>query len=772
MQMDKQKLGDIATVEISGVDKKTKDGEQEIRLCNFVDVYYNWAITTAQHDGFMFATARPNEISKFQLKKGQVALTKDSETRDDIGVPTYIADDFDDVILGYHCALITPNKDILDGRYLNALLHTDYAKKYFACNASGSGQRYALSVEALNSFPVPMIPLRNQERIGEIFSALDKKIELNRRINQNLEAMAKQLYDYWFVQFDFPNENGKPYKSSGGKMVWNEKLKREIPKGWNVLKLGEHCSFNKRTSNGYFNHPILYLDTSNITNNTIDELQFLNPSSDIIPSRARRLVQEGDIVYSTVRPNLKHFGIIMNPDYNMVVSTGFAVITANWSAYRYFIYQFLIQAATIENLSTIAQSAVSAYPSINTSDIENLDLVVPPDSMIEKYAKTACRLYLQIDTNYKEIKSLTKQRDELLPLLMNGQVSVNSDLAVSYIIYKNKIIRIMKENIIQAIVAKMQRDLDCRQMARLKAVLTSELHNVEIIEKSDCATQQTQENEHLLNSFISAKKIEGCSDKTLTYYRNTIERLLVTLSLAICHITTTDIRTYLSDYQEEHQSSKVTIDNMRRIFSSFFAWLEDEDYIAKSPVRRIHKVKTDSLVKEVLSDEQLEQLRDSCTTKRDLAIIDFLSSTGIRVGELVKLSREDIDFHERQCVVFGKGNKERVVYFNARTKLHLQQYLNERTDSNPALFVSLNSPHSRLTISGVEVRIRKMGQALSMPKVHPHKFRRTLATMAIDKGMPIEQVQRLLGHVRIDTTLHYAIVNQNNVKLAHKKYLG
>ena len=186
--------------------------------------------------------------------------------------------------------------------------------------------------------------------------------------------MAKQLYDYWFVQFDFPNENGKPYKSSGGKMVWNEKLKREIPKGWNVLKLGEHCSFNKRTSNGYFNHPILYLDTSNITNNTIDELQFLNPSSDIIPSRARRLVQEGDIVYSTVRPNLKHFGIIMNPDYNMVVSTGFAVITANWSAYRYFIYQFLIQAATIENLSTIAQSAVSAYPSINTSDIENLDL--------------------------------------------------------------------------------------------------------------------------------------------------------------------------------------------------------------------------------------------------------------------------------------------------------------------------------------------------------------------------------------------------------------
>lgn len=349
---------------------------------------------------------------------------------------------------------------------------------------------------------------------------------------------------------------------------------------------------------------------------------------------------------------------------------------------------------------------------------------------------------------------------------------LNSDLATSYIIYKNINIRIMKENIIQAIVAEMQCDLDCRQMARLKAVLASELHNVEIVEKEDCSKQQAQENEHLLNSFISAKKIEGCSDKTLAYYRNTIERLLLTLSIAICHITTSDIRAYLSDYQEEHQSSKVTIDNMRRIFSSFFAWLEDEDYIAKSPVRRIHKVKTDSLVKEVLSDEQLEQLRDSCTNKRDLALIDILSSTGIRVGELVKLNREDIDFHERQCVVFGKGNKERVVYFNARTKLHLQQYLDERTDDNPALFVSLHLPHTRLTISGVEVRIRELGKSLSMPKVHPHKFRRTLATMAIDKGMPIEQVQRLLGHVRIDTTLHYAIVNQNNVKLAHKKYLG
>ena len=323
------------------------------------------------------------------------------------------------------CAIL-PNKDY-SSTFLKYSIDTLY--DHLVGLSSGSA-RDNLSQAELKKLKLIMPPTKDeQNKLVSILALIDRKIELNRAINQNLEAMAKQLYDYWFVQFDFPDENGRPYKSSGGEMVWNEKLKREIPKGWNVLKLGEHCSFNKRTSNGYFNHPILYLDTSNITNNTIDELQFLNLSSDIIPSRARRLVQEGDIVYSTVRPNLKHFGIIMNPDYNMVVSTGFAVITANWSAYRYFIYQFLIQAATIENLSTIAQSAVSAYPSINTSDIENLDLVVPPDSMIEKYAKTACRLYLQIDTNYKEIKSLTKQRDELLPLLMNGQVSVNSDLS-------------------------------------------------------------------------------------------------------------------------------------------------------------------------------------------------------------------------------------------------------------------------------------------------------------------------------------------------------
>ena len=545
-------------------------------------------------------------------------------------------------------------------------------------------------------------------------------------------------------------------------MYYDEETKRSIPLNWRGCELKEiaNITMGQSPEGSSYNEDgngVLFYQGS-----TDFGIRF--PSVRQYTTAPSRFAQVGDILMSVRAP----VGAVNIANNDCCIGRGLAALNSKIGSttHLYYIIDGLRSAFEQRNV------AGTTFGSITKDDLYNLPVIRPTDHIIVAFENICKPIFDKQMEIGDEIASLIKQRDELLPLLMNGQASVNSDLAVLYIIYRDINIRIMKENIIQAIVAKMQRDLDCRQMARLKAVLASELHNVEIVEKEDCSKQQVQENEHLLSSFISAKKIEGCSDKTLTYYRNTIERLLLTLSVAICHITTSDIRAYLSDYQEKHQSSKVTIDNMRRIFSSFFAWLEDEDYIAKSPVRRIHKVKTDSLVKEVLSDEQLEQLRDSCTNKRDLALIDILSSTGIRVGELVKLNREDIDFHERQCVVFGKGNKERVVYFNARTKLHLQQYLDERTDNSPALFVSLLPPYTRLTISGVEVRIRKLGQALSMPKVHPHKFRRTLATMAIDKGMPIEQVQRLLGHVRIDTTLHYAIVNQNNVKLAHKKYLG
>ena len=328
------------------------------------------------------------------------------------------------------------------------------------------------------------------------------------------------------------------------------------------------------------------------------------------------------------------------------------------------------------------------------------------------------------------------------------------------------------EDILNDIVSGIKDALSDKQLIQVSNSIKDVLAKYEINKKASNEERREKENTELLETFLSAKKIEGCSDKTIHYYQSSIVKLLKGLSKCIKEICTNDIRRYLAEIQEKNNLSKVTIDNLRRIFSSFFSWLEDEDYIAKSPVRRIHKVRTDTLVKEVLSDENIETLRDSCNGPRDLAMIDLLLSTGVRVGELVKMNRDDIDFQERQCKVFGKGNKEREVYFNARTKIHLQRYLESRTDDNPALFVTLSKPHTRLTISGVEVRLRKMGKVVHIDKVHPHKFRRTLATMAIDRGMPIEQVQKLLGHVRIDTTLHYAMVNQTNVKMAHRKFIN
>ena len=330
----------------------------------------------------------------------------------------------------------------------------------------------------------------------------------------------------------------------------------------------------------------------------------------------------------------------------------------------------------------------------------------------------------------------------------------------------------MKEKFIQEITSTMAEFLDIEQLATLNGVLLQVVSNYTITSDEESQHDSSASNLRLLEMFLSAKQVEGCSIKTAKYYEVTIKQLFKKMPKKVVNYTTDDIRAYLAVYQRKHKSSKVTIDNIRRIFSSFFSWLEEEDYIIKSPVRRIHKVKTGAQVKEVLSDENLETLRDNCTNIRDLAIIDMLSSTGMRVGELVKLNREDVNFSERECIVFGKGNKERMVYFNARTKIHLQQYLASRKDRNKALFVSLAKPHTRLGISGVECRLRKIGRNCKIARVHPHKFRRTLATMAIDKGMPVEQVQKLLGHVKIDTTMHYAMVNQTNVKLSHRKFLG
>ena len=328
----------------------------------------------------------------------------------------------------------------------------------------------------------------------------------------------------------------------------------------------------------------------------------------------------------------------------------------------------------------------------------------------------------------------------------------------------------MRKDLIADVMQRMLPYLDNAQMKQLEQAMENVLQNYEITGINSGFAEE--DNQTLLDAFLSSKRIEGCSEKTLKYYRTTLETMLASLEKNVRRVFTEDLRTYLTEYQNRNQCSKVSIDNIRRILSSFFAWLEDEDYIVKSPVRRIHKVKTATCIKETYTDEDLERMRDNCENLRDLAIIDMLASTGMRIGEMVLLNRRDINFNERECVVFGKGDKERVVYFDARTKLHLQEYLEGRQDKNPALFVSLKAPYERVKIGGIETRLREIGKKLNIIKVHPHKFRRTLATMAIDKGMPIEQLQRLLGHQRIDTTLQYAMIKQSNVKIAHKKYIG
>ena len=407
--LKRYKLGDIAEIIISSVDKKTKDGEQKIRLCNFVDVYHNWAITKSMHNSFMIASAKEKDIERLSLKKGYVALTKDSETRDDIGISTYIADNLYNVILGYHCALVKPNEDILSGKYLNAFLHSNYIKKYFELNATGSGMRYTLSIQTLYDMPILLPSLEEQEYIGNIFSTIDRKIELNRSINHNLETMAKQLYDYWFVQFDFPDENGKPYKSSGGQMVWNEKLKREIPRGWKVTNIG-----------------------------SILDKVFITPrlsTDEYLPSGTYPIIDQATDVY--------YAGFTEREE--AVVNQYPAIVFGDHScAVKYVNFPFVrgadgTQVILSKDSNIPIEYLYYALKGVKIgkgyarhfSFLKEQPVIVPSEKEVKDFEDTAQTFFEQITRNRKEILSLTKQRDEFLPLLMNGQVSLNYDLSIS-----------------------------------------------------------------------------------------------------------------------------------------------------------------------------------------------------------------------------------------------------------------------------------------------------------------------------------------------------
>ena len=428
MELKRYKLSEVAKVEISSVDKKTKENETPVRLCNFTDVYHNWAITSDMASSFMEASANSSEIEKFTIKKGQVAFTKDSETRDDIGIPTYIADDFEDVILGYHCALITPDETKLCGKYLNAFMHSAYIQRYFELNATGSGMRYTLSLDTLESMPLLLPSLEEQRRIGEIFSSLDKKISINRAINQNLEALAKQLYDYWFVQFDFPNEEGKPYKSSGGAMAWNEKLKRDIPASWKTVVVDDVAEvFNGATpSTGdeqNYGCDVVWITPKDLSD---QKQKFVyqgerNISQAGYDSCSTHLLPINTVLMSSRAP----IGLLAIAKKELCTNQGFKSFVPKEdriATYLYYYLQFHIK--QIEQLGT-----GTTFKEVSREDVLKFPILKPKDTILDLWEKRVSALNDRQLELQKENENLSKQRDELLPLLMNGQVSLNSDLS-------------------------------------------------------------------------------------------------------------------------------------------------------------------------------------------------------------------------------------------------------------------------------------------------------------------------------------------------------
>ena len=322
------------------------------------------------------------------------------------------------------------DEDVVDFQYCYYLLISDKITNYLCGqNTNTSGSHKRIDPDNFLNIEIKLPKMSIQRQIGKTLSALDRKIVLNKQINDNLEAMAKQLYDYWFVQFDFPNEEGKPYKSSGGAMAWNERLKREIPIGWTCCSIKEMCDINKKTINKDEHKQIEYLDTGSITQGHISNTEIY--SVDRAQSRAQRKVEDLSILYSSVRPRLLHYGILSTPNENFIVSTGFVTLDAKCKKMALMVYYFLTSNTITEHLASIADTAVSSYPSISPDDIAYLDIVIPSNDIIQKYNDIVEPMFRKMSTLRKEIDSLTKQRDELLPLLMNGQASVNYHLSAS-----------------------------------------------------------------------------------------------------------------------------------------------------------------------------------------------------------------------------------------------------------------------------------------------------------------------------------------------------
>ena len=408
--MKEVRLGDVADVYISGVDKKTLPNEVPVRLCNYTDVYYNWAIRKEKHQTFMLASAKQDEIAKFRLHTGQVAITKDSETRDDIGHATFIANDFEDVILGYHCALITPCAGKLDGQYLNALFRMHYVSDYLSRNAGGSGQRYYLSESAIKSIPLFLPPIATQLRIAGVLGSIDEKIELNRKKIAELEALAKTIYDYWFVQFDFPDANGKPYQSSGGKMVWNEQLKRKVPAGWETCAIGQLCNCHdskriplsgKQRAEMQGNIP--YYGATGV-------MDYVNKY--IFEGEYLLFAEDGSVMSDDGFPILQ---IINGKTW---VNNHAHVLSPRINCSVKFL-QLHFQKIPVRKIKT-----GSIQPKITKDNLFSFRVLSIPMSILGMADNIFDPIQKNITIVARAITDLTHLRDALLPLLMNGQVEV------------------------------------------------------------------------------------------------------------------------------------------------------------------------------------------------------------------------------------------------------------------------------------------------------------------------------------------------------------
>ena len=729
------------------------------------ELYTYLRITDINDDG----TINKNELKsvddeesyKYLLKENDIVFAR---TGNSTGKAYYYdPDDGELVFAGFLIKFSLDDKKI-NPKYMKYYVLSEEYKSWVNSMCTGS-TRPNINAKMYGDMDLKLPPREQQDFLVDILEKLDKKISINKKINHNLDELCHIIFKHYFIDFDPFIDKGFVDSEIG-----------EIPKEWTITTVGNilDCKLGgtpSRSNESYWGGDIAWINSGKI-----NEFRIIEPSEYIteegLKKSATKLLPAKTTVIAITGATLGQISLL---EIDSCANQSVIGVIPNKEYPYEFVYPLI--SSILDDL--LKHQTGGAQQHINKNNVESFNIVCPPKDIISKYTNIVSPLYSQISSNCFEIEKLQKLRDTLLPKLMSGEIDVSKINCDLKLYFSNSILKLtirirryfnMKTKIISKIQNQMKPFLNQGQYLKLTNSLLNSFKDVEILDNNNESNEI--DNFKLLNSFLSAKQVEGRSEKTIVYYKSTLEKMLTKVNKQVYNITTDDIRKYLYEHKQEKNSSKITIDNMRRIFSSFFSWLEDEDYILKNPVRRIHRVKTGRVVKEVLTDENLEVLRDNCEEIRDLAIVEILISTGIRVGELVRLNIEDINFYERECVVFGKGESERVVYFDARTKIHLIEYLESRTDENPALFVSLNNPHERLGISGVETRLRELGKKCNIPKVHPHKFRRTLATNAIDKGMPIEQVQKLLGHVQIDTTMQYAMVNQSNVKIAHRKFIS